>query len=135
MTKKLLLTAFGCAIIASAQPSVISISPLRGSGTSATFTSVYRHPTGAHYLAYLLILPTPNIVWFTAKGSCLVEYNTYSNGVRLINNEGDNWLGGVSGVRGPVLSNNYCSVNTALVQASYTAPDLTVTVPVTFTAA
>ena len=133
MTKQLILTTLGCAFIASAQPSVVSISPLSGNGTTATFTSVYHDPQGRHYLAYLLVLPTPNIVWFTAKGSCLVEYNTYSNGVRLIDDPGTGWLGGQSGVRGPVLSNNACSVNTALVQASYSpaTKNLTVTVPLT----
>jgi hypothetical protein len=141
MTKKLLLTAFGCAIIASAQPSVISISPLRGTGTSATFTSVYRHPGGVnkHYLAYLLILPTPNIVWFTAKGSCLIEYNRISNGVRLINNEANNWLGRPegepAGPAGTTLTNNYCSVNTRNVTASHAGTDMTVNVPVTFNSA
>ena len=135
MIQKLLLTTIGCGIIASAQPSVVSISPLGGSGSTATFTSVYHHPEGKHYLAYLLVLPTPNVVWFTATGSCLVEYNTFSNGVRLIDDAGTGWHGGQSGVRGPVLSNSHCSVDTTKVQASYSAAtkNLTVTVPVTFT--
>jgi hypothetical protein len=138
MTNKLLLTAFGCAFIASAQPSVISLLPLHGTGASGTFTSVYRHPGGKekHYLAYLLILPTPNIVQFTAKGSCLIEYNRISNGVRLINNEANNWLGRPEGEpaspAGTTLTNNYCSVNTRNVTASHSGTDMTVTVPVTF---
>ena len=36
-----------------------------------------------HYLGYMLFLPTPNVVNFTATGSCLVEYNRISNGMRL----------------------------------------------------
>jgi hypothetical protein len=139
MMKQILMLGLGCAMIASAQPSVVSISPLRGTGATATFTSVYHHPQGGHYLAYLLVLPTPNIVWFTAKGSCLVEYNTYGNnktgGVRLIDDAGTGWHGGIEGVKGPVLSNSHCSVNTGLVQATYSdaTKNLTVTVPLTFT--
>lgn len=88
------------------------------------------------YLAYLLILPTPNIVQFTATGSCLVEYNRISNGVRLINNAGDNWLGPLVGVPagngGQVLQNNWCSVDTRNVTVGFSATDVVVTVPVTF---
>ena len=63
-----------------AQPSVVSLTPLNGTGPSATFTSVYRHAGGVNqsYLGYLLILPTPNIVQYTATGSCLIEYNRIS---------------------------------------------------------
>jgi hypothetical protein len=139
MMKNYLLSLIGCSMIAFAQPAVISISPLNGSSTTATFTSVYRHAGGVNknYLEYLLILPTPNIVWFTATGSCLVEYNRISNGMRLINNAGNGWLGGQSGVPvgagGSVLSNNYCSVNTAAVQVAFGATDITTTIPLTFT--
>jgi hypothetical protein len=66
--KNISFLALTACAVAFAQPSVISVAPLNGTGTSATFTSVYRHPGGVNqnYLAYLLILPTPNIVWFTA---------------------------------------------------------------------
>jgi len=120
------------------QPAVVSVSPLNGSGTTGTFTSVYRHTGGInkHYLGYLLILPTPNIVWYTAKGSCLIEYNRISNGVRLVNTQGDNWIGRPqgepAGPGGSVLTSNWCSVDTRNVHASFSGNDMTVTVPVTF---
>jgi hypothetical protein len=122
-----------------AQPSVQSLSPLNGSGTTATFTSVYRHAGGIakQYQAYLLVLPTPNIVQYTATGSCLVEYNPLSNGVRLIDDAGTGWLGKLVGEpagtpAGTVLANKWCSVDTRNVQVAKTATDLTVTVPLTF---
>ncbi len=139
MKKLSLLALIASAVIAFAQPSVISVAPLNGSGTSATFTSVYRHSGGVNqnYLGYLLILPTPNIVWFTAKGSCLIEYNRISNGMRLIDDAGTGWLGGQSGIPvgpgGSTLGNSYCSVNTAAVTRTLGATDVTVTVPVHFT--
>ena len=78
-------------------PSVVSFSPLSGSGTTGTFTATFQQSSGNHYFGYMLFLPTPNR-WYTATGSCLIEYNKYSNGVRLINNAGTGWLGGQSGI-------------------------------------
>ena len=127
-------------------PEVISLSPTSGSGTSGTFTAVFRHPNGAptpatqgHYLGYILFLPMPNVVSFNAQGTCLIEYNRISNGMRLINNAGNGWIGPPEGV--PVaastapLSNNACTVNVAGSSAVLSGTDMTVTVPVTFHAA
>ena len=125
-------------MIAAAQPSVVSLQPLNGTGSTATFTSVYRHTGGVlqNYLGYLLILPTPNIVWYTATGTCLIEHNRISNGIRLIDDAGTGWLGGESGVPagpgGTTLSNSFCSVNTTQVIRSLVGTDMTVRVPVTF---
>lgn len=142
MNKRILLTLLGCATIGFAQPSVVSLAPLNGSGPTATFTSVYRHTGGVEqiYLGYLLILPTPNVVQYTATGSCLIEYNRLGNGrrggMRLIDNAGTGWLGGIEGVNvgvgGTTLTNNYCTVNTNQVTVAFNATDMTITVPVTF---
>ena len=119
-------------------PVVVSLTPLAGNGSSGTFTAVFRHPGGVnkHYLGYLLFLKTPNVVSYTAQGSCLVEYNRFSNGVRLINDAGDNWLGPLSGVPiGPnagVLTNSQCTVNVANVVATFSGNDMTVSYPITF---
>jgi hypothetical protein len=71
----------------------------------------------SQYLTYLLLLPTPNVVQFTAKGSCLVEYNRISNGIRLVNDAGIDWHGPISGVpiaaNAPQLSNSTCTVDVA----------------------
>jgi parallel beta-helix repeat protein len=128
------------------RPEVISLSPTSGSGASGTFTAVFRHPNGAptpatqgHYLGYILFLPTPNVVSFNAQGTCLIEYNRISNGMRLINNAGNNWIGPPEGVlvapSTAPLSNNACTVNVAGVTAVLSGTDMTVTVPVTFNAA
>ena len=119
-------------------PAVASFGPLTGAGPGGTFTATFTHNGGAsqHYLGYILFLPTPNIVWFTAKNSCLIEYNRISNGVRLINDAGDNWLGPISGVpispTAGVLSNSFCTVNVAGTVGVVSGPTMTVTVPVTF---
>jgi hypothetical protein len=117
-------------------PAVVSFSPLSGSSFAGTFTATFTQTSNNHYLGYLLFLPTPNVVMYTATGSCLVEYNKYSNGVRLIDNAGTGWLGPLSGVPiGPgaaTLTNNQCSVNVADVVASVNGSTMTVRVPVTF---
>lgn len=124
-----------------ALPDVVSLTPSSGTGMTRTFTAVFSHGTAGSelYLGYILFLPVPNIVWYTAKGSCLIEYNRISHGIRLINDAGDNWLGPISGV--PInaaaqpLSNSQCTVNVAGASASVGANDMTVNVPVTFKSA
>jgi hypothetical protein len=119
-------------------PAVISLSPASGSGSNSTFTGLFSHTGGTSqiYLAYVLFLPIPNVVQYTAKGSCLVEYNRISNGVRLINDAGDDWLGPISGV--PVspsatpLSNSLCTVNVRGVSVAASGSSIAVSVPVTF---
>ena len=119
-------------------PAVISLSPASGSGSNGTFTGLFSHTGGTSqiYLAYVLFLPIPNVVQYTAKGSCLVEYNRISNGVRLINDAGDDWLGPVSGVpvspSAAALSNSFCTVNVRGVGVAASGSSLAVSVPVTF---
>ena len=121
------------------RPGVQTLSPLSGTGTTGTFTGVFTHSGGAsqHYLGYLVFLRTPNHVGFTAKDACIVEYNRISNGVRLINDAGDDWLGPISGVpiapSAPVLSNSRCSVDVSKMTASVSGPTMSVTATVTFT--
>jgi hypothetical protein len=119
-------------------PAVVSMSPSSGSGSSGTFTAVYSHSGGASqlYLGYMLFLPIPNVVWYTAQGSCLIEYNRISHGIRLINDAGNGWLGPVSGV--PItpaaapLSNSFCTVQVSGASATVSGNNMTVTIPVTF---
>jgi hypothetical protein len=120
------------------RPDVISLTPSAGSGSAGTFTATFRHPGGAtkHYLGYMLFLPLPNVVSFNAQGTCLIEYNRISNGMRLIDNAGTGWLGPLEGV--PVtpsaapLSNNACTVNIAGVVPTLSGTDMSISVPVTF---
>lgn len=118
-------------------PGVVAVSPLSGSTTTATFSGTFTHTAGLsqHYLGYILILPTPNLVNYNATGTCLIEHNRISNGMRLINNAGTDWLGPLSGV--PVgtpaatLTNNYCSIDVQNTTVATNGNNLTVSVPVT----
>lgn len=117
---------------------VETLDPLVGSGPGGTFTARYSHGGGANqlYLGYMLFLPTPNVVNYVATGSCLVEYNRISHGMRLIDDAGTGWLGPISGVViGPnagTLQNKQCTVNIAGSSASTSGNTMTITVPVTF---
>ena len=119
-----------------AGPAVSSFTPLSGSAGSGTFTATYTHGGGAsqHYLGYILLLPTPNVVNYNATGSCLIEYNRISNGVRLINDVGTGWLGGESGIpispSAGVLQNAQCSVDVSRVTAGVSGTTMTFSVPV-----
>jgi hypothetical protein len=129
-------------------PQGVSLSPLSGSGTSAIYTGVFNH-TGAptapfasnHYLAYMLLLPTPNVVNYTAQGSCMMEYNVIAKGMRLVNNAGTDWLGGppnsggassIPLTTGGTISNSVCTVNVGASSAVLKGDLLTVNYSVTF---
>jgi len=118
-------------------PCVVSLTPTNGSGSSGTYTGVFTHSGGAtqHYLGYILFLPTPNIVWYTATGSCLVEYNRISNAMRLINDAGTNWLPGIIGLpigRVGSLTNSHCTLNVGESSATINGTTMTVNAAVTF---
>lgn len=118
-------------------PNVVSLSPTSGSGASGTFTANFYHTAGGsqNYLGYILFLPTPNIVWYTATGSCLVEYNRISNAMRLINDAGTNWLPGTIGLpvgQAGVLSNSHCTLNVGQSSAQVSGNGMTITASLTF---
>jgi len=117
---------------------VVSLQPINGAAMSGTFTSTFQHTGGAsaHYLGYTLFLPTPNVVNYTAQGTCLVEYNRISKGVRLIDNAGTGWLGGAPiSSTAPSLSNNQCTIQVSAMTATVNGTTMTVTIPVTFKSA
>jgi hypothetical protein len=77
------------------------------------------------------------VVNFTAQGSCLIEFNNISSGMRLINDAGTGWIGPPSGLTigttPGALSNSYCTVHVQNATAFRSGNTLSVTVPVTFT--
>jgi lysophospholipase L1-like esterase len=131
---------------AAAIPGLVSLTPTDSTATSATYTAVYSHTAGAdaHYLAYLFFIPVPNVVWFDAAGSCIVEFNRLggafdgNGGFRLINDAGDNWLGPLPGVAAgssASLGNRRCTLDVAKSSGRITGETLSVTAAVRFTEA
>jgi hypothetical protein len=117
---------------------VVTMLPESGSGNVKTFTGIFKHTGGVGqlYLGYMLFLRTPNIVSYTAKSSCLVEYNRISNGMRLINDAGDDWLGPLIGIPvgtpGARLTNAQCSLDIGAAKATARQDTMVVEAPVTF---
>ena len=120
-------------------------SPISFTGTpqiatepTGVFSAVFHHPGGSakHYLGYMLFLPTPNVLSFQAQGSCLIEYNRISNGLRLINDAGNGWIGPIEGVplkpTSQPLSNHACTINMVGSSASVKDTEMTVTLVVVF---
>jgi len=125
----------------SGDPRVVSLAGVflgPGLDNNWRYTATFSHPGGAQqlYLGYMLFLPTPNVVQYTAQGTCLIEYNRISNGIRLINDAGNDWLGGTSGIpvgtRGAALANAYCTVDVSSATVNVQTTTLSYTVPVTF---
>jgi hypothetical protein len=121
---------------ARSEPLVVALSPTAGANATQTFTGAFSHTGGPSqlYLAYILLLPTPNIVQYTAAGSCLVEYNRISHAMRLINEAGDDWLGPLSGVpltRGGTLTNSRCTLNIGASSAQIAGSSLVVNASIT----
>ena len=124
-------------------PFNLSFTPVSGAGagTPVSFTATYSHSLGVEnlYRLYILFLSTPNVTQFVARGSCLIEYNTFSDGVRLINDAGIGWLGPVAGQprTGPgsstPLTNSYCSVTPSQVDVTTSGSQMRFTVRPTFT--
>ena len=109
-------------------PSLISLSPINGSGPSAPFTGVFSDQAGAASIQNVQF-------WFSSTGAnCHLAYYPASNLIYL-DSSADNytWTGG-NGAPGSsgVLTNGVCSVSLASSAASQSGANLTVTASVTF---
>jgi hypothetical protein len=95
------------------------------------FTAVYSHPEGAAKVisAWFLVEKTA-----TGIGSCFIEYKLAGNSVNLMSDAGK-WQTALPAGAAGVLSNSQCSVDAAGVHGTGDGNTLTVTFPVTFTAA
>lgn len=119
-------------------PFIIPPAPFTSTGAGLSATGLFGHTAGAggHYLGYILLLPTPSTVNYNAAGTCLIEYNRLSHGMRLINDAGTGWLGGESGMPvgqpGGALANAACTVSVAGSTISIANEQMAVTVPVAF---
>ena len=137
---KAIVANFAVATQGQAENSEVSqLMPRSGLGKDGTFEASFLTGDGNNslYLGYLLFLPTPNTVGFNAQGSCLIEYNNISKGIRLINDVGLDWLGPVSGV--PIgstvtrsLSNRVCTVDIEKTKVSASGKQVKLTFPVLF---
>ena len=118
------LPAFG-------QPSVVSILPASGSGLAQAFTFTVADGAGAGNISLAYFLVNSSL---TAAGGCYVEFNRAANTFRLQNDAGTGWLGPTTLGTGTPLVNSQCTVSAAAASTSSSGNNLTVNIPVTFTA-
>jgi uncharacterized repeat protein (TIGR01451 family) len=117
----------------SGPPTTVSVTPVSGSGIQQTFVFQYADPLGATDL-------TSAWVWITANfnpalPSCLVEYARAANQLYLYNDAGTGWLAPATPGAAGTLSNSQCSINMAAATVTTSGTNLTLSLPVTFTAA
>jgi len=78
----------GAAGDVNATPSVVSVAPASGSGSTQTFSFVYSDPGGATNLARGLFLTNSAL---NAASACFAEYNRVTGNVGLVNDAGTAW--------------------------------------------
>ena len=103
-------------------PSVVSVSPSSGSGSSQVFTVTVADPDGASDVNYVLFLMNQII---SGAGACYVLYNPSMGLLWLENDAGTAWLTPVAAGSGTTVSNSQCTLNAA--GSSYTAVGVNLT--------
>jgi len=111
-----------------------SLAPASGSGASQTFTLQYADTHGATDLATVWVWFTSNFNTGSSANSCLLYYASATNQLFLLNNAGTTYSSAATGAA-VTLSNSQCSVNAAAATVTASGTDLTLNLPVTFTAA
>ena len=118
---------------ASGPPTTVSVTPSSGSGLQQTFALQYADPLGATDLSSVW-------VWITASfgplsNTCLIEYASAANQLYLYNDAGTGWLSPATVGAAGTLSNSQCSINMAAASVTKSGTNLTLNLPMTFTAA
>jgi len=112
-------------------PAAVSVTPSSGTGANQTFALEYYDTNGASSLQAVY-------AWFNttdaANGSCMLYYNIASNQINLLNDAGTAWMAATPGAAG-AMQNSQCSVNVAAATAVLNGANLTLNLPMTFTAA
>ncbi len=110
-------------------PSVDSVTPNSGSGSTATFVFQYSDPAGYAAITSSQILISDVL---SVAGGCYLFYYHPNNAIYLTNDAGTAWQIPVSLGQGGTLQNSQCIVNTVASSASGTGNALTLTLSLTF---
>ncbi len=106
----------------------VSVTPSSGSGLTQTFAFTFSVPNG---------LTTANVLINTATSglnSCWFNYNSPANSLSLASDDTSAWSSATVGSQ-TTLQNSQCSIPANGVTVSAAAPNVTLTVPVTFNTA
>jgi hypothetical protein len=110
------------------------VTPSSGAGLQQTFALQYADPQGATDLTAAWVWITSNFNSVSVANTCLVNYARVANQLFLYNDAGTGGSSAVMGVAG-TLSNSQCSINAGAATVTTSGMNLTLNLPVTFTAA
>jgi hypothetical protein len=109
-------------------PVAVAVTPSSGTGASAVFQAVYSDPNGAKNITADMMINHVDS-W---AGSCGTRYDQATNGLFIINDAGNGWLGPIKPGAAATLQNSQCVLNGATSSATVSGNNLTVTFDVTF---
>jgi uncharacterized repeat protein (TIGR01451 family) len=115
--------------------SAVSVAPNSGSGLQQTFALEYADSLGATDLATVWVWFTANFSSGSAANSCMIYYATATNQLYFLNDAGTAWSSPAAPGTAVTLSNSQCSINVAAASVTPSGTNLTLNLPVTFTAA
>jgi uncharacterized repeat protein (TIGR01451 family) len=114
--------------------SAVSVTPNSGSGAQQAFALQYADSLGATDLSTVWVWFTSNFNSVSSANSCIAYYARATNQLLLLNDAGEAYSSATPGAA-VTLSNSQCSINMAAASATPSGTNLTVNLPVTFTAA
>lgn len=109
-------------------PVAVSVTPNAGTATSAVFQAVYSDLNGASNITADMMINHVDS-W---AGACGTRYDQAGNGLFIINDAGNGWLGPITPGAAATLQNSQCVLNGATSSAVGSGNNLTVTFDVTF---
>jgi hypothetical protein len=113
-------------------PTVVSVNPNSGSGSSRTFSFVYSDPNGYTDLPWVQV--NINQVLSPTNG-CYLHYERASNALWVLNDSATAWLGPVILGTAGTAQNSQCVVNAANSSASGSGNNLTLNLALSFKSA
>jgi phage baseplate assembly protein gpV len=113
----------------------VSVTPSGGTGLQQTFALEYADSLGATDLASVWVWFTSNYNTVSAPNSCMLYYARATNELYFLNNAGTTWSAPAAPGTAVTLSNSQCSINVAAASVTVSGTNLTLNLPMTFTAA
>ncbi|HEU5415067.1 MAG TPA: hypothetical protein VFW31_14970 [Candidatus Angelobacter sp.] len=109
-------------------PVAVSVTPNTGTASSAVFQAVYSDRNGATNITADMLINHVD----TWAGACGTRYDQAANGLFIINDAGNGWVGPITPGAAGALQNSQCVLNGATSSAAVSGNNLTVTFDVSF---
>jgi uncharacterized repeat protein (TIGR01451 family) len=125
-------TATDSTIIAPLVLTVLSVAPSSGIGNTAVFSLAVSDSSGTGNIGAAVLLINSSL---TGTGGCFIDYTPGNQSILLANDSVTAWLGPSAIGSGAALSNSQCTVRPSAASVSTSGNNLTVSFPVSFSAA